>query len=235
MLADDIEVLTARIEKLRSDEAIASEAKHFETRAAQIEQLANDLRSATKIVELFRNNRVNSSVPSPPTGLISFAESMKRLLENDRASVVSDTGGFGQKFKTPLEKYTDRAKSTVTSAWEKHVDKSTPNVNEDMLSVLIKVKGFADSVSTVRKRFTEYRVHRTRTPTCADDICSFDRALEELRKALGSLGSDDLPEEVVNFMRRAGLQGVPLDELSEEIRSWLFEHELLGRFVIKTG
>ena len=235
MLADDIDTLTARIEKLQKDEAIADKARGFETRASQIDQLAGALHPATDRVELLRNHGVKISVPSPPSGLISFADDMKRLLEEDPASVVSDTGGFGQRFKGPAEKLVDRLGGTARSAWERHVDKNTPDVSDDLLSVLAKVKGFAASVSTAQKRLAQYRAHRMKTPQSLDDVCSFNGALDELQEGLRSLGSDKLRPEIVNFIRRAGLQGVPLDELSDETRDWLVEHELLGHFVVKTG
>lgn len=235
MLADDVDALTARIAKLATDEVIANRAKGFGTRASQIDQLADALHPATDRVELLRNNGVKISVPSPPSGITSFAEDMKRSLEKDPASVVSDTGGFGQKFKTPLEDFVVRLEGTLTSEWKKHVHQNAPEVRDDLLSILAKVKGFAASVSVVKERLARYREHRAKTPNTLDDVSSFNRARDDLRETLRSVGSDELPPEIVKFMGRAGLEGVPLDELSAETRDWLVEHELLAHFVIRTG
>lgn len=235
MLIDDIDALTARIEELRMLQRIAGEAEHFETRATQIEYLGNDLHSPTETNELLRSNGIAVSVPMPPAGLIKFAEDMKGRLETDRTAALSGTGGFGQKFKAPLERLCERLKAGAKQAWTEYVEKSAPPVNHEVLSVLAKVRGFAESVSRIRSSVTQYETHRMRTPTSADDIRSFSETLEMLRNALGSLGSNDLPQELVDFMRRAGLDGVPLDQLTDETLGWLREHELLSQFVIKTA
>lgn len=235
MLTEDIDVLIARIEKLRGLQRIASEAEHFETRATQIEQLANDLHSPTETNELLRRNSIGVSIPRPPMGLITFAENMRQLIETDRSSALSDMDGFGQRFKSPLERLCERLREAATKAWTEHVDKNGPSVNQEMLSVLVKLRGFAESVSRVRGCIAQYEAHRTRTPRSADDIRSFGKALEALTDALGSLGSNELPREFVDFIRRAGLNGVPLDQLTNETLDWLREHELLGQFVVKTA
>ncbi len=235
MLTKEIDALTARIERLRGLQSIANEAEHFETRATQIEQLADALQSPTSTTELLRSNGVALSVPKPTGGLLVFAENLRKSVETDRASVLSDMDGFAQKFRSPLERLCERLQDAATKAWTEHVDKNAPPVNQEMLSILAKLRGFAESVSRVRRGHAQYEAYRTRTPRSGDDIRSFREALVALKDALCSLGSNELPRELVDFIRQAGLSGVPLDQLTDETFDWLRVHELLGQFVIKTA
>jgi hypothetical protein len=235
MLIDDIGVLTARIEKLRGLQRIASDAERFETRVTQIEQLTENLHSPTEAHQLLRSNGIQLSVPKPPAGLIAFADSLRQSVETDRASALSAMDGLSQRFKVPLERFCQRLTEMATQAWTEHVDRNTPPVNQEMLSVLARLRGFAESVSRVRGCIAQCQAHRTRVPRSSDDIRSLERALEALRNALGSLGSNELPRELLDFIRRAGLNGVPLDQLTDETLGWLREHDLLGQFVVKTA
>lgn len=235
MLTDEIDALTARIEGLRALERIANEAHHFETRAIQIEELANGLNLPTRGNELLRSNGVGMAAPKPPIGLIALAKNWQQLIENDPAATLSDMDGFAQKFKLPLERYIERVTDAATKAWMEHVDRNAPPVNQEMLSILVKLKGFAESVVRIRNHLSQYQIHRTQTPASADDIRRFGEDLKALKKALSSLGSDELPKELVEFIRRAGLNGVPLDQLDVQTLEWLRGHRLLGQFVVRTA
>lgn len=235
MLLNEIKVLAERVHEFQELEKAAGECDRFETRADQLDQLARTLSASVRGVALLKDSGINVAVDVSVGGLLATATEMKRLVETDRASAVSDTSGFGQRFKRPLEGVCAKTEAAAADAWRRHVDATWPRVNQEMMHVLRRVKGFAGSVSTVLDLHGKRERYRATAPNCEEDIRRYRAAVEALQDALRSLGSDDLPDHVVRFMRRAGTGGVPLDELTTETVDWFKAHDLLGQFVVKTA
>ena len=235
MLLNEIKTLAERIHEFQELEKAAGECDRFETRADQLDQLSSKLDTSVWSVTLLKNCEIDVAVNVSAGGLLATAAEMKRLVETDRASAVSDTSGFGPRFKRPLDDVCAKTEAAAADAWRRHVDATWPRVNQEMMHVLRRVKGFAGSVSTVLDLDGKRERYRAMAPRCEEDIRQYRAAVEALQDALRSLGSDDLPDHVVRFMRRAGTGGLPLDELTTETVDWLKAHDLLGQFVVKTA
>lgn len=235
MLLNEIDALGKRIDAYRELQEIAGECDRFETRAGQLEQVAATLRAPVGAVALLKNSGIDVAVKVSAGGLLATTAEMKQSLATQRSAAVSDTSGFGQKFKKPLEGVCTEIGSAARDAWERHVDATWPTVNREMMNILKKLRGFRESVTKILELDGRKDSHRARLPSSEDDIRQYCDAVRALQDALKSLGSEDLPDHVLRFVRLAGLNGFPLDGLTPEILEWLRSHDLLGQFVVKTA
>lgn len=234
MLLNEIDALGKRIDAYGELQKAAGECQRFETRAKQLEELAARLSVSVGAVALLKSSGIDVAVKVNAGGFLVAAAEMKHSMATQRSAALSDTSGFGQKFKKPLEGVCTEIGSAAADTWKRHVNGTWPPVNLDIMHVLKGLRGFAESVTRVMD-LQKCRENFLATPPNSElDIGRYREAVETLQNALRSLGSEDLPDHVLGFMRRAGTGGLPLDELTTETVEWLKAHDLLGQFVVKT-
>jgi hypothetical protein len=51
--------------------------------------------------------------------------------------------------------------------------------------------------------------------------------------AWSELSAEDIPADVINFIRAAGSEGAALTAYSDEVQTWLASRNLMGAFRIK--
>ncbi len=65
-------------------------------------------------------------------------------------------------------------------------------------------------------------------PKSDDAWTTFRSARKSFRKAVDELDGKNIPKAVLDFWRTASGQGAPLDAMTDEVRSWLRDNDLLG-------
>ena len=97
------------------------------------------------------------------------------------------------------------------------------------------VPSYRPSVQRIREAAAAFQNLRDRPPAAADlpaSLALADAARRKKDDALAAMQGDDLPADVLTFLRKTGQGGAALSDLSAPVRTWLQSRELSSAFRI---
>jgi hypothetical protein len=164
------------------------------------------------------------------------ARKLREIIQAD-PTVLADPP-FNLKFE-----FTDRllgigtsAKESIDRAWNKYIATHGPIGSSEVLDALAKLPQFQLSVARIRLCHQNIEELAKRTPGDPEKaIESLTQFEAEYREAWSELNADGIPRTVILFLRGCADSGVPLSELSDEVRGWLAARALLGSFRVRIG
>ena len=233
MFEERAERLVKRIENARTRMELANHAEALESRAKQLEELAQSVNDALRIRALLHRGGVAvDSQPKTP-GLRAFAARLREVAVRDPKALIGSSGEFGQQFKRPLEQFVNGLRVMMVRAWERHVYEHSCQVPSE-LDVFEKLEGFRQSVRRIRECTRQRDEVRHQLPRSLNDLEHANQTLQQLQEAVAALGDDGIPVPVREFLSLAGRSGAPLESASSDVLDWLREHGLIGQFIVTT-
>jgi uncharacterized damage-inducible protein DinB len=203
----------------------------FTSRRKQIEELQARLQRLTATAALLRREGIG-------TFSVGTAEPIGRLVAEFRTAYAAapDTAlakSFTQ-MQEKLVRVLEPLEKSQADAWTNYATEKLRTLPEELLSILQKIPAFAPTVNEVRSRAAALAQKSKTPPRSAEEFAAFQRALEEIDAAWRKLGSDNVPPEVVAFLREAVSQrGAPLELLTDSVRAWLVSHKVNPSFRIR--
>jgi uncharacterized damage-inducible protein DinB len=203
----------------------------FTSRRKQLEELRVRLQLLTATAALLHREGIGTS-------RAGMAESIGLLVAEFRSAYAAapDTA-LSKPFTQMQEKLVrilEPLEKSQAEAWAAYATEKLRTLPEELLSILQKIPAFAPTVNEVRTRATALAQKSKTPPRSAEEFEAFQRALEDIDAAWRKLGSDNVPTEVVTFLREAVSQrGAPLDLLTDSVRAWLVSHKVNPSFRIR--
>jgi hypothetical protein len=203
----------------------------FTSRRKQIEELHARLQRLTATAVLLHREGIGSSNPG-------MAEAIGRLVaEFQTAYAAAPDTALSKPFTQMQEKLLrllEPLEKSQAEVWTSYATEKLRTLPEELLSILQKIPAFAPTVLEVRNRATALAQKSRTPPRSAEEFAAFQRALEEIDAAWRRLGSDNVPPEVVAFLREAVSQrGASLELLTDSVRAWLVSHKVNPSFRIR--
>jgi hypothetical protein len=97
------------------------------------------------------------------------------------------------------------------------------------LDVLRGLQGFETDVRTIESCLTAIDAALTTLPRSTQDIAALEKKIAEIDRTWRNLEGDNVPVDVLAFLRDAGTRGAMIDQLTENVREWLRAHQLWDR------
>lgn len=117
--------------------------------------------------------------------------------------------------------------------WEEYVKNDLPSIHNDVLVVMAKIPSFSDKVNRITVLYQEVFEGMESIPVLEKELEEVIMKKNELIKEWNSLGADDVPPEVLTFIRSAASkQGAYLTYLTPEVLLWLRQHKIQSFFKI---
>tara|TARA_B100001123_G_scaffold446792_2_gene602327 strand:- start:462 stop:1178 length:717 start_codon:yes stop_codon:yes gene_type:complete len=227
---DQYSRLETGLNELKKLTGHAGDATKFGHIKAQLQEPHPGLKTS---IEQFRTLRRNGVVESgtEPKSLPDLRELIvavhERATSEDR-SITED-----RTFKRCLKLMRDTSKELdeiSEGAWRAKTIKR-PKPNSQVLNSFEGVN--PQEVATLRRLIEGLESLVLSVPTTDTALKTYDRLCAEITKHYGKLESDDLPKEVLEFLRKSqSLSGAPLLMVTEEVLDWLKEKKLLKSFKV---
>ncbi|MBO6947188.1 MAG: hypothetical protein JJ855_04330 [Rhodospirillales bacterium] len=136
-----------------------------------------------------------------------------------------------------IEPSRDHAAKNVTQKlnddWRAFVDETAPQISGSWLNSLPDSGDIGRAKKDVTECLQEIKDLRSDLP---QDETAIKRVRDLSKKARSIFDTlDGIPEAVRAFLRAASGHGAQLDDLTDEVREWLGEHEMLDRLCIRFG
>lgn len=153
--------------------------------------------------------------------------------EQDPTSFVH--GDLFAAFRRELLALGESLRRSAASAWKRYADEHAPAAHADLFEIFRALPRYADATELIRRRSAQLRLLRDKPLPTAAEFNDFDQLASQLRQAWEELGSDDLPDEVLEFLRGTVAErgGAPLELATPTVLEWLRNRGMLTAFRVR--
>ncbi|PRP96527.1 hypothetical protein ENSA5_36030 [Enhygromyxa salina] len=223
--------LREQLELSKDDAKHHDDAKALEQMRAVLEQLRTQLLEQLTTASLLVTKEVFDAAAMP--ALDKLQKSVR-----DNISAFDGTSQSLRKSRriTTLEKRAKKVIGTLeealTEAWANEFA-SAPSPQMQLLGQIEKVPGQAELVARIRAANTQLQSFRSTVPTHEETWTRYLHVRDDLEVLLANLGAEAFPASALAFCKAAQAGGASVDMLTDEVREWLEQHELLDSLRIR--
>ncbi|MEA2569256.1 MAG: hypothetical protein QOI24_1257 [Acidobacteriota bacterium] len=215
--------LRAEIDRYTHLARAESEATVFRERATELRATYEAIGTALHKRRILVANAASvPALPGPSRPLV--------LIQEYRDAVVTspqDAGKVYGQLKRSINKFSADVTGTIAVAIDT-LKTQLPSVEEPFLKAVERIPGYAEKVARIRTQRDRLAGGRVSVEMAPDDIAKFLDARTQLRTLAGELQPAEFPAEVLAFFQAVRRdRGAPVDQLTEAVRHWLVEHDLL--------
>jgi hypothetical protein len=235
MLLERAAALTADLKDHLALKAASQQSAVFRTRAQQLSPLASALSEARTDADALRKAGLSVAPADPKPGLCARANELLEQFRADRTSFDAADETFRFEFRPAIENAIAELKDATATAWSEFMAARGGFPADNVLNALEAIPAYAPQVQRIRQAAEAHRRLGERPPRAVDLAAAMAQVQAAARikdDALSALKSDDVPEEVLTFLRKTGQSGAALVDFTETVRTWLATRGLTGAFRI---
>jgi len=228
MLTEKAEQVQNDIEALKQARDNQKKRKRFQDRRGILCDLAEDLASTARKMKTLASH----GVPIEYNGanvfdtLAKVKEARAKFEEEPQWIIDADLS----ELKRRIEGHQRKIEKKVQSTWRAHYEEKVPDLSSDVLDVFERFDDFAEDVNTIRRCTDALQKWEETPPANGEKFDTFETLVEKRDKTWQHLRSDDLPEEVLEFLTSAaGSEGATPKQYTEAVRTWLDDNDLHDR------
>ena len=167
--------------------------------------------------------------------LAAYALELKTRVESDPAVILSPDLDIGPRFIQPLKLLMDRLQKDAENQWSEWLEGQIPQIGSALLEILGRISDFRTPIAEVRTKQQHLGSIAKTLPSDQQDIATARTLAEEFTIAWRELNAENLPQEILEFLRDAGThQGASLSKLTPAVLAYLVEHRLQNSFTVRT-
>ncbi|WP_144553398.1 hypothetical protein [Bacillus sp. X1(2014)] len=141
-------------------------------------------------------------------------------------SWIKDQNALDQ-LSRKIDKLTNDMTGNFLDVWIAYINKQVPALNTEILLILGKISSFRVTTSEINRIYESIQTEIRVLPTTTQDIANIETKCKNLVAKWNHLGADDVPQEVLTFLRGTGThRGATLSMLTVEVIGWLKQHKL---------
>jgi len=227
MLTEKAEQVQNDIEALKQARNNQKKRERFQDRRGILCDLAENLASAARTMTTL----VSQGVPVAYDGanveetLKQVKEARTKFDEDPRWIIRTDLS----ELKRRIQGHWRKIDKKVQSAWRAYYEEKVPDLSSDVLDVFEQFDDFAEDVHTIRRCTTALQEWEETPPATGNEFDTFETLVEKRDETWQHLRSDDLPEEVLDFLVSAGSEGATPEQYTDAVRTWLDDNDLHDR------
>jgi hypothetical protein len=224
MILNRIEQLAKQIDELQKKKEISNQTTKFIQRNEELNSISKELEKILYIVLLFREIGFNVDVREKFESFINAFKLMKHNWEENVSSIINQNQFIS---RNNIEKIQDQIFQELFFKWKNFIDEKKPNLNFEQLNILEKISELETKVKELKNCLEVLNNYKEKFPTNIDDFNLIVSVSDNMTELWKQLSSEKIPEEVLNFLKRAGsYEGIKLSEINANILMWLSEHNL---------
>jgi acyl transferase domain-containing protein len=227
MLTEKAEQVRQDIETLKQARDNQKKRERFQDRREMLRERTASLASTVKTMTTLASHgvpigydgaNVEETVSKVKEARTRFEEEPQWIIDADLSEL-----------KRRIQAHRRKIDKKVQSAWRTYYEEKVPDLSSDVLDVFERFADFAEDVNTIRRCSTALQKWKDTPPASDDEFDAFERLVEKRDETWRHLRSDDLPEEVLEFLVSAGSEGATAAQYTEAVRSWLDNNDLHDR------
>jgi hypothetical protein len=226
LLSNSAVELVSRIEQKKTMLLQRKNIQAFNSRKNQLIGLS------TKLAKVFQTYKVLKEKGIQTEDFKGqLADVMRKLQEVnqkyiDDPSWIKDQNSLDQ-LSRKIDKLTIDMTGNFLDVWKEYINQQVPALNTEILSILGKISSFSVTTNEINRIYQNIQTQIRVLPTSTRDVVNMETKCKTLVAKWNQLGADDVPQEVLTFLRGTGtLRGATLSMLTVEVIAWLKQHRL---------
>jgi hypothetical protein len=212
-LSDNINRIVDRAENEELVRQMEKIQEPLERHVAAIVDLHKSLSMMQK-AKLVKLNPVNASTVKPLQDRIS---KLRKVLNGNRSQIAS--GNVWAECNTHSEARAKELGQQLQTQWNDFVIAHTPGI--ETFRPFAQLPSCKTTFEALLKLDLEAKNDQTRLPSDDTEVQVVRTRGKTMQELIGRLGLEGEPPVMQEFLKRCANDGVPLDELSDEILEWL--------------
>ena len=224
-------VLTEKAERVQNDIKALKRAKEnqrkrqrFQDRREILRDLAEELASCACTMRTlvsrgvpvqYDGTHVEETLTMVKEVRTQFDEEPQWIIRNDLSELKRRIQGHRRKID-----------QRVQSAWRTYYEEKVPRLSRDALDVFGRFDDFAEDVQAIRRCTKVLQEWKETPPATSNEFDTFETLVEKRDETWRHLRSDEVPEEVLEFLVSAGSEGATPEQYTEAVRTWLDDNDL---------
>jgi len=203
-----------------------SHRQGFDSRNQQIAQLYQQVNELVQSLRLFRQHGliVTESDPSIKD-LLRFLELAISKYQQNPEWILDNNNFDKTKLQSGINKRTTKLKQQLSISWQNYLRRNLPTTNQELLNILDKIEDFKFSIQQIRR--LESQIKPESLPKDEEEFDQIKNLIEQLNKTWNTLNAENVPDEVLTFLKAAGNNtGASLELLNPTVMTWIREHKL---------
>lgn len=221
------------LSKRKSDlQKYADQLEGFTSRQAEITKAIQEINPLIIAVRAFKQRGItNFDVNQEVQKLLSSITLAEDNFRNNPEWITDNKNFNGKILIKEIGNLKNRLQQNLTQAWKSYLNQHLPSTNKEMLEIFA---GLVTLRPTIERIYTLQRqIQSIEFPKNSEEFDRIDNLIDELRQSLASLSSDQIPENVQDFLKTAATQGATIDLLTPEVKEWLIQHRLINSLRIR--
>ena len=218
-------VLRRRVAEIKEAKKFEKHAEALEDKRQALESYRSKLQAAVESAAvLVKNGCLKSDALPDPQKLDEALESIVEAFTDDLGSITR-----GRNFTTlsgHLETITEELRGGTTRAWKEEVS-TAPKINESLLSMIGQLRDQRTAVGELRIASAELADVSKTPPANQTEWTDYRKLKNFVKEKVAELNADHFPKSVLEFCIAAQSEGAQLSMLTEDVRAWLEENDML--------
>lgn len=204
----------------------------FLTRQKELDRYIESISSLMLILRVLRSMEIiQPNQPNEGEYVIQLIKEAKHRFSMNPEWIVESN--VLDKLKRNLDSFNPKLKKFIENEWKHFCQSHLPVLNKEVLQVLAKIPSYSNDIALINKLYQEMVHQMDSLPRKVSDIKLFLEKGERISEIWKQIGSGDLPNDVLCFLRHASSkQGASLRLLTPEVSQWLESHHLFHSFII---
>jgi hypothetical protein len=232
MLTDQAKQVQEDVEALKTARRNRKQEDRFRSRREKLRGLVQDVLPPVRTLRVLHENGINVEYEDENLDQTTQRiETIRRKFQEEPSWIIRSENDLSDLDKW-IRRHRDKIQRRVQSAWRDYYQDQVPDLSEDLLRVLEQFDDFRQAVKTIRERGGQLKNWKEDPPQTDDALSAFQKMAQQRRATWEQLRSDEMSEDVLDFLVDAGTKGASVDQLTDEVRTWLEKNGLLDRVQI---
>ena len=232
MILEKINTLEDLLKERREAQNNVNKITAYSTRLEELQTIVAETEPLVKTCTVLRRNGIGDFVGIEMINdAVTYLSELKVKYYENPDHIIQ--AGATQQLKQSFSYYREILRNNLESSWKQYVETKNPVINEELLNVLSRINAFKSTVEKVRKLNSKIEEMKSTLPENQSDIDNFLSIIHSLNETWQKLGSDNVPGEVLEFLKAAvSPRGADLNLLTDEVRVWLKMNDVIHSFRI---
>jgi hypothetical protein len=235
MIVDECKTLSTRVSEYKRLRENSVQVGRFEKVRGVLERGTSLIGPLAATVLTFRKANIpNVELGHEAKELLGTLRKAQAAFTDRPESLIDPKVLDLTKLGKAIEGLAKQLEERLRTEWMRHTAARIPATKHEVLDVLS--PAFPREVRLLRQRAEKLELARQTLPTSPEAINVFEADVGELEQAWTKVGGGNVPAAVTSFLQSAASRsGASLLLLTEEVRHWLSEHNIIASFSIKVS
>jgi len=206
--------------------------KIIQDRKKKIDQSVANILPMVETFKTFRQRGiVGIDVTKKIDHILSLILSIEQKLTENHEWIFEPENTELNNLKSHVETLKTTLEQQLSKVWKSYRDQQMPSTNSEILNLLAKVEAFRPTVLQIQ--IIDREIKNVTYPKNNAEFATYEHKIEQLKLHWNSLSSDEVPADVLNFLRAAANQGAPLNLWTPEVKDWINQHSIADSLKIR--